>query len=148
MAKWVNVISIMVGLGISLGSTSSSTYANHLRKADSRHPIAGWFIYRATLQQMRDLGYDGAVPASEAEEARDFLEQNALLGDYSGDDDEDDGEERYGPTTTTTTTEPGEGTQLSGFRVGGHLERRDEGSEVTRGFATKGKTSGLRSGRM
>lgn len=87
---------------------------------------------------MRDLGYDGSVSPEEAEEARDFLEQNALLGDYSGDDEDD---ERYGEA------EPGEGTQLRGFRVTGDLERSEEGGSVTRGF-TKSKTSGLRSGRV
>jgi hypothetical protein len=102
--------------------------------------VAGWFIYRATLQQMRALGYDGVVSPEEAEEARDFLEQNALLGDYSGDDEE--GDERYGGASS-----PGEGTQLRGFRVGGDLERREEGGSVIKGFS-KGKTSGMRSGRM
>ncbi|GHJ88103.1 hypothetical protein NliqN6_4505 [Naganishia liquefaciens] len=121
VAKWINMISIILGLGISLGT--------------------GWFIYHATLQQMRELGYDGAVPASEAEEARDFLEQNALLGDYSGDEEEDEGAE--GGVV-------GERTQLRGFRVGGDLERRvEEGAgDVTRGFTKNGKTGGFRSGRI
>lgn len=92
---------------------------------------AGWFIYRATLQQMRDLGYEGVVSPEEAEEARDFLEENALLGDYSGDDDE----EREG----------GSGTPLRGFKIGGDLERQEDEHSVTKGFTS---TSGMRSGRM
>lgn len=93
--------------------------------------IAGWFIYRATLQQMRDLGYEGVVSPEEAEEARDFLEENALLGDYSGDDDEEH--------------EGGSGTPLRGFKIGGDLERQEDEPSVTKGFTS---TSGMRSGRM
>jgi len=72
--KWVNVGSIIIGLGVSFAT--------------------GFFIYRATLRKMRELG---DVPEEEEEDAVSVLERNALLGDYSGDsnDDEDeDGERR------------------------------------------------------
>ncbi|KAJ9108632.1 hypothetical protein QFC20_003330 [Naganishia adeliensis] len=112
VAKWINAASIIVGLSVSLGT--------------------GWFIYRATLQQMRDLGYEGVVSPEEAEEARDFLEENALLGDYSGDDYEDE-------------HEGGSGTPLRGLKIGGDLERQEDEHGVTKGFTS---TSGMRSGRM
>jgi hypothetical protein len=75
---------------------------------------------------MRDLGYDGVVSPDEAEEARDFLEENALLSDYSGDEDDERG---------------GGSTPLRG--IGGDLERQE--SDVTKGFTS---ASGLRSGRI
>lgn len=76
---------------------------------------------------MRDLGYEGVVSPEEAEEARDFLEENALLGDYSGDEEDEHG--------------GGGSTPLRG--IGGVLERQE--GDVTKGFTS---ASGLRSGRM
>lgn len=54
------------------------------------HTTAGWFIYKATLQKMRELG---GVDPEEEEEAIDVLERNALLGDFSGSGSESEEEE-------------------------------------------------------
>ncbi|KAJ9113620.1 hypothetical protein QFC22_005928 [Naganishia vaughanmartiniae] len=102
LAKWINLASILVGLSVSIGT--------------------GWFIYRATLQQMRDLGYEGVVSPEEAEEARDLLEENALLGDFSGDDDDEDGY-NYDDAASPGNPLQSVGRSGRGFNVGGELER-------------------------
>jgi hypothetical protein len=51
---------------------------------------AGWFIYRATLQQMEQLRASGDLPDREVDEAEDILERNALLADFSGSDSDAD----------------------------------------------------------
>ncbi|KAJ9096762.1 hypothetical protein QFC21_005032 [Naganishia friedmannii] len=136
LAKWINVASILVGLSVSIGT--------------------GWFIYRATLQQMRDLGYQGVVSPEEAEEARDLLEENALLGDFSGDDDDDDADDDQEDGGYEYDDEEGANPLRSvkpgqrGFNVGGELERDvDREPSVTKGLVGKaGLANGIRSGRL
>ncbi len=76
----------------------------------NRFPLtAGYFIYRSTLQKMRELDLNGET-SSELGEARDLLEENALLGDFSdfGSDDE---------STPAASTQPPAGKHL-GVRFG------------------------------
>ncbi|KAL7420979.1 Tlg2-vesicle protein [Cryptotrichosporon argae] len=67
---WLNMASIAASLAVSVGT--------------------GFWVYRLTLDQMRRSGGTGDVDDEEGELAAEALEQNALLGDYSGDEDDDE----------------------------------------------------------
>lgn len=105
---------------------------------------------------MRDLGYQGVVSPEEAEEARDLLEENALLGDFSGDEEEDGyeyddaGAEGGGASSPLTAVGRSGGKAGRGFMVGGELERDErEEPSVTKGLLGKGgSTNSIRSGRL